>query len=119
MLKEKTLFETIDRVKTAIKALKEFEPEEGYYVAFSGGKDSVVIQRLVEMAKVKHDTHYNVTTIDPPDIVYFIRKEYPNVIFDKPDQPFLVRLVKRGSRQGRHGGVVRSIRNMVARAGLL
>ena len=28
------------KVEIAIQRLKAFEPEEGYYVAFSGGKDS-------------------------------------------------------------------------------
>lgn len=29
-----------DKVQIAIDRLKAFEPPEGYYVAFSGGKDS-------------------------------------------------------------------------------
>jgi len=29
-----------EKVKIAIKRLKEFQPEEGYFVAFSGGKDN-------------------------------------------------------------------------------
>lgn len=31
-----------DKVKTAIDRLQAFEPQEGYYVADSGGKDSTV-----------------------------------------------------------------------------
>lgn len=37
------------------------------------------------MAKVKFEAHYNHTTVDPPELVNFIRKEYPNVITDMPD----------------------------------
>lgn len=33
-----------DKVQVAIDRLKAFEPPEGYYLAFSGGKDSVVIK---------------------------------------------------------------------------
>ena len=29
-----------DRVETAIERIRTFEPPEGYYLAFSGGKDS-------------------------------------------------------------------------------
>jgi len=41
----------IDKVAIAIVRLKEFEPEEGYYLAFSGGKDSVVIKQLMTLTK--------------------------------------------------------------------
>ena len=36
----------IDRVQVAIDRLKMFEPEEGYYLAYSGGKDSDTILAL-------------------------------------------------------------------------
>lgn len=35
-----------DKVETAIQRLKSFEPEEGYYLAFSGGKDSQAVYHL-------------------------------------------------------------------------
>jgi len=35
-----TLFGAEDKVAMSIEALKTFEPPDGYYVAFSGGKDS-------------------------------------------------------------------------------
>lgn len=82
LLKELTLFGEIDKVKIAIDRLQNFEPEEGYYLAFSGGKDSQTIYHLAKEAGVKFDAHYNVTGIDPPELVYFIRKNYPDVIFD-------------------------------------
>lgn len=72
-----------DKVETAIMRLQMFEPAEGYYLAFSGGKDSVVIKALADMANVKYDAHYNVTTVDPPELVIFIRDIYPDVIFEK------------------------------------
>ena len=96
MLIENTLFGVRDKVKVAIERLKSFEPSEGYYLAFSGGKDSIVIKKLADMAEVKYDAHYNLTTIDPPELVYFIRKFHSDVIVDKPKRPFLIELVKRG-----------------------
>ena len=50
----------------ALELLKLNCPPEGYYVAFSGGKDSTVMFDLVKRAKVKYDAHYNFTTVDPP-----------------------------------------------------
>lgn len=72
------------KVENAIKRLKSFEPPEGYYVAFSGGKDSQCIYHLCQMAGVKFDAHYNVTSVDPPELVQFIKRQYPDVIFDFP-----------------------------------
>jgi len=96
MLKEAQLFETVDKVAIAIERLRTFEPPEGYYLAFSGGKDSCVIKQLAIESGVKFDAHYSVTTIDPPDLVYFIREHHPDVIWERPEVPFLKKLVTKG-----------------------
>lgn len=74
----------MDKVDMAINCLKSFEPKEGYYVAFSGGKDSQCVYHLCKMAGVKFDAHYNVTSVDPPEVIRFIRKNYPDVRFEYP-----------------------------------
>ena len=71
-----------DKVDIAIERLKSFEPEEGYYLCFSGGKDSVVIKALADMAGVKYDAHYNNTGIDPPELVRFIKDYHKDVAFE-------------------------------------
>ncbi|MBU2249662.1 MAG: phosphoadenosine phosphosulfate reductase family protein [Gammaproteobacteria bacterium] len=96
---DRTLFGDIDIVQVAIDLLQELEPPEGYYLAFSGGKDSVVIKELANMAGVKYDAHYNLTTIDPPELVYFIRDYHPDVIIDRPEMPLLKMLAKKGFSQ--------------------
>lgn len=73
-----------EKVKKSIKRLKAFEPEEGYYLAFSGGKDSVVCKALLEMAGCKYDATYRVTSVDPPDLVRFIKNQHPDVIREIP-----------------------------------
>lgn len=85
MLRETDLMGvTHDKVQRAIDRLRAFEPPEGYYVAFSGGKDSQCIYHLCEQAGVKFDAHYNVTSVDPPELVRFIREHYPDVSRDIP-----------------------------------
>lgn len=78
--------ELAEKVKMSIERLKAFEPKngEGYYLAFSGGKDSVVIKALADMAGVKYDAHYRVTSVDPPELVHFIKQKYPDVARDVP-----------------------------------
>jgi len=56
----------------------------GYYVAFSGGKDSIVQEKLFAMAGVKYQAWYNNTTIDPPELVRFINRQYPQVRKNNP-----------------------------------
>ena len=73
------------RVEVAIARLRSFEPPEGYYLAFSGGKDSVVIHDLAVNAGVKFDAHYSQGGIDPPELVQFIRQHYPNVARERPE----------------------------------
>lgn len=84
MLVENTLFGERDKVRDAIDMLRMFEPSEGYYVAYSGGKDSTVILDLVRRSGVKYDAHYNITTVDPPELVYFVRTQ-PDVRMETPD----------------------------------
>lgn len=70
-------FNGIDKVEKAIKRIQLYEPEEGYYLCFSGGKDSCVIKALADMAGVKYDAHYSVSSVDPPELVRFIKDNYP------------------------------------------
>lgn len=74
------------KVKTSIERLKAFEPSngEGYYLAFSGGKDSVVCKALLDMAGVKYDATYRITSVDPPELVRFIRDKHPDVKMEFP-----------------------------------
>ena len=79
---EETLTGTINKVEIAINRLKSFEPPDGYFLAFSGGKDSQCIYHLAEMAGVKFDAHYSVTSVDPPELIRHMKKYYPDVIWD-------------------------------------
>lgn len=85
MLIENDLFIGIqDKVNIAIERIKTFEPTEGYYVAFSGGKDSIVLLDLVKKSGVKYDAHFNLTTVDPPELLNYVNKYYPDVIKHRP-----------------------------------
>ncbi len=92
-------------VESTIKTLRFYldELEDIYDLAFSGGKDSITIKRLAEMAGVPFKAHYNVTTIDPPELIWFIRKHHPEVKWNRPKHPFFTLLPRRGipMRKGR------------------
>lgn len=86
MLIENTIFGMRDKVKIAIERLKEYEPPEGYYLAFSGGKDSQTVYELAKMAGVKFDAHMNLTSVDPPEVIEFVKKNYPGVELHRPQK---------------------------------
>lgn len=73
--------ELSEKVKASIERIKAFEPRDGsgYYLAFSGGKDSVVCKALLEMAGSKYHAVYRVTSVDPPELVQFIKQKHPDV----------------------------------------
>jgi len=89
-------FEGKDKVEVATDRLKEYEPDDGYYLAFSGGKDSVVIYDIAVRSGVKFDAHYCVSPIDPPQIYQFIKDNYPTVQWDYHARGWWQMVVKKG-----------------------
>jgi len=73
-------------VQRSVTLLWANVPKDGrpYIGAFSGGKDSVVIKELAKMAGVPVEWQYNNTTIDPPELIYFIRKYHADVKWIQP-----------------------------------
>lgn len=62
----------------------EYDPVDGFYLAFSGGKDSQALYHLAKMAGVKFKAHMNLTSVDPPEVIRFVKKNYPDVELIKP-----------------------------------
>jgi phosphoadenosine phosphosulfate reductase len=91
----KNLFgQKLDEV--TIKRIKTFEPLGGYYLAFSGGKDSIVLHNLTVRAGVRFESWYNNTTCDPPELIRFIKKHYPQVNWNNPEMSIFTAIVKHG-----------------------
>ena len=74
----------IEKEKAAIERLRAFQPQNGeqYYLCYSGGKDSDCIRILARLAGVRHELHHNLTTVDTPETVHYI-KRIPGVIIDR------------------------------------
>ena len=80
----------------SIAVIREYEPPEGYHVAFSGGKDSIVVYDLVKKAKVKHQAYFALTTVDPPELTKFIKLFYPEVKWLRPKKSMYQLIIARG-----------------------
>lgn len=76
-----------EKERRAIETLRSFEPKDdkGYYLCYSGGKDSDVIRILAHLSGVKHDIVHNLTSVDAPETVNYVRS-IPNVIISRPDK---------------------------------
>jgi phosphoadenosine phosphosulfate reductase len=91
----------MNKVDRAIETIQKAESlalkyqDYGFHLAFSGGKDSQVIYELCKMAGVKFRPVMQVTTIDPPEVMRFIRKNYPDVILERPEINFYKLIVKK------------------------
>lgn len=90
-----TIESVYDRSAERIISAYELSQAQGkgkLYVAFSGGKDSVAVYGICKLAAKKMgvdvldicEFHYNITCVDPPELVQFIKREFPCVIMDKP-----------------------------------
>ena len=89
----------VERVKMAWGFHHMMNPDgKKMLLAFSGGKDSVCLffvakQAAEEMGMKLEDicrVQYNVTTVDPPELVYFVRdvmkKQYPFIQMKHPEK---------------------------------
>lgn len=83
-----------NKIKYSINLLQKAEKmalsmnENGFHLAFSGGKDSIVLYRIAELAKVKFFAEMSITTLDPPELMRYIRENYPQVKLNRPDINF-------------------------------
>ena len=75
---------SVDLIRKSEKMALRLDPVNGFYNTFSGGKDSQCLYYLVKMAGVRHRTHMNLTSVDPPEIIRFVRTQYPDVELIKP-----------------------------------
>ena len=83
---QKKIMYSIDLLKKAERLAIAYSVDgnNGYYLAFSAGKDSQALYHIAELAGVKFDAHMNLTSVDPPEVIRFVKKSYPEVDLIKP-----------------------------------
>lgn len=85
----------VDLERKAIQRIKAFEPEDGYYLCYSGGKDSDTIKILAHLAGVNFEAVHNLTTVDAPETVNYIRSQ-SDVRIDYPELSMWRLIEKKG-----------------------
>lgn len=74
-----------------------YDPTDGFSLAFSGGKDSQALYHIAKLAGVRFRAHMSPTTVDPPEVIRFVRTHYPDVEIIKPKQSIYQAAIRRGS----------------------
>ena len=87
---------TIELLQKAERLALTYDKEDGFYLAFSGGKDSQALFHMAELAGVKFKGHINWTSVDPPQVIRFKRKHYPEVVEHKPKKSIYDLAIDRG-----------------------
>lgn len=80
----KKMLHSVELLQKAEKIALNYDAENGYYLAFSGGKDSQALFHMTQLACVKFCGHMNLTSVDPPEVIRFVKKNYPEVELIKP-----------------------------------
>ena len=83
-------------LRKAEKIAKAYDAENGYFLAFSGGKDSQALYHIAELAGVQFKAHFSPTSVDPPAVIRFIRQQYPDVEFLKLKESIYSIAVRKG-----------------------
>lgn len=83
----------MDLEKQAIEILQTFSGDEPYQLGYSGGKDSDVILHLAKKAGVQFRAVHNLTTVDAPETVRYVRSK-PEVTIEYPKMSMWQLIVK-------------------------
>lgn len=81
---ENKLNYSIELLRKAERIALKYDNEDGFYLAFSGGKDSQALYHVAKLAGVKFKAHMSLTSVDPPQVIRFVKKQYPDVVLHKP-----------------------------------
>lgn len=102
-VKQKVKKSTWKKIEYSLKILqkgeqlaKAYDKEHGYWLGMSGGKDSMCVYHLAKLANVSFIPFTNVTTIDPPETIRFIRLNYPDTMWIKAKISIYNLAIKKG-----------------------
>lgn len=75
---------SVELLQKAERIALLYDNTDGYYLAFSGGKDSQALYHVAKMAGVRFRGHMSLTSVDPPQVIRFVKRNYPDIVLHKP-----------------------------------
>lgn len=94
---EKKIAHSIALLRKAEAIALRLDPGRGFWLAFSGGKDSQALYHIAEEAGVKFTAYMSLTSIDPPEVIRFVRRNYPGVEMIPPRMSIYEMARKKGT----------------------
>lgn len=91
----------MDLEKLEIQAIKFIKTvanntDKPLYAGNSGGKDSAVIDKLLQLSGIEYNSYYTNTTIDPKGTIKHIRENYPHTEILHPKESFYQLVERKG-----------------------
>lgn len=74
---------SINLLRKFVPLALRYDPTDGFFLAFSGGKDSQALYHVAQLAGVPFKAHFSPTSVDPPQLIRFIRTQYKDVQWQK------------------------------------
>lgn len=68
-------------LRKAEKLALTYDPIDGFWLGMSFGKDSQALFHVAQLAGVKFKARFSPTSVDPPEVIRFGRRYYPEVEF--------------------------------------
>ena len=75
---------SVDLLRRSEEMALRLDPENGFHLAFSGGKDSQALYYVAKLAGVQFKAHMSLTSVDPAELIRFVKRNYPDVEMIKP-----------------------------------
>lgn len=91
----KKMLHSVELLQKAEKIALNYDAEQGYFLAFSGGKDSQALYHIAQLAGVRFQGHMNLTSVDPPEVIRFVKTNYPEVELRKPGKSIFQHAVEK------------------------
>lgn len=91
----KKMLHSVELLQKAEKIALNYDAKQGYFLAFSGGKDSQALYHIAQLAGVRFQGHMNLTSVDPPEVIRFVKTNYPEVELHKPGKSIFQHAVEK------------------------
>ena len=89
------------KYEQSIQFLKYYCEGKKVLCAFSGGKDSQCCYHLLKDAGIPFTAQYSITRFEPPELISFIRENYPDVEFRRAYRTSLIKEIEYGGLPNR------------------
>lgn len=93
---QRRIMHSVELLRKSEQLALRYNSKDGFFLAFSGGKDSQALYHVAKLAGVKFRAHINFTSVDPPQLVRFVKKEYPDCVLHAPKKSIYDLAVDRG-----------------------